>query len=125
MNDFYYYNINPTKNVEEDCVCRAISLASGISYNIIDKLLKLVSKSNQCDKLCVCCYHKLLEDIFGYRVKFVYKKKTVGQIANEYKNNTLIVRINGHLTACVNGCCVDIWDCTNEKVDCFWIVENY
>lgn len=25
------------------------------------------------------------------------------------------------LTTCVFGVCVDTWDCTKEKVDCFWV----
>lgn len=123
MTDFYYHNVNPTKSVEQDCVTRAISLASGIPYKAVSKLLQMTAKEHDCDALCVCCYHHLLEDTLGYRVKFTKKHKRVEDIAKEYKNNIVIVRIDGHLTACVYGTCVDIWDCTQEKVDCFWIVQ--
>ena len=123
MTDFYYHNVNPTKSVEQDCVTRAISLASGIPYKAVSKLLQMTAKEHNCDALCVCCYHHLLEDTLGYRVKFVKEYKRVEEIAKEYKNNIIIVRIDGHLTACVYGTCVDIWDCTQEKVDCYWIVQ--
>lgn len=123
MTDFYYHNVNPDKSIEQDCVTRAISLASGIPYKAVSKLLQMTAKEHDCDALCVCCYHHLLEDTLGYRVKFAKKHKRVEDIAKEYKNNIVIVRIDGHLTTCVYGTCVDIWDCTKEKVDCFWIVQ--
>lgn len=122
-NDFLYHNVNPDKSVEEDCVTRAISLCSSIPYKAVSKLLEKTAEEHECDKLCVCCYHHLLEDTLGYRVKFVRGYKTVGEIAEEYKRNMVIVRIDGHLTSCMYGTCVDIWDCTDEKVDCFWIVQ--
>lgn len=123
MTNFRYHNVNPQNEVEQDCVTRAISLASGLSYKVVGNLLELVADKNNCDKLCVCCYHHLLEDILDYRVKYVKDNKTVEKIAKEYPNNVLIVRIDGHLTCCMYGVCFDIWDCTQEEVDCFWIVQ--
>ena len=123
MYDFYYYNINPLKEVEQDCVTRAISTASGIPYKAVSKLLKITAIENDCDELCLCCYQNLLEDTLGYRIMYPKDTKRVGEIAKEYSNNVLIVRIDGHLTTCMYGVCVDIWDCTQENVDCFWIVQ--
>ena len=123
MTNFRYLNVNPDKSVEQDCVIRAIQNASGIPYKAVYKLLKLTSQEHDCDKLCVCCYHHLLEDTLGYRVMFPKSKKTVAKIAKEYSNNIVIVRIDGHLTVCKYGICEDIWDCTQEVVDCFWIVQ--
>lgn len=123
MHPFYYYNINPHKYVEGDCVTRAISITSGIPYKAVKKLLKLTAEENECDELCLYCYRDLLEGTLGYRIVFPKETKRVEDVAKEYPNNTLIVRIDGHLTACMYGVCVDIWDCTQEKVDCFWIVQ--
>lgn len=123
MHDFYYYNINPQKEVEGDCVTRAISLASGIPYKAVSKLLQITAIDNDCDELCMYCYRKLLEETLGYRIMYPKEKKRVEEVAKEYKNNAIIVRISGHLTVCMYGVCVDIWDCTQEKVDCFWIVQ--
>ena len=33
----------------------------------------------------------------------------------------LIIRIKGHLTCSIFGKIPDIWDCSNEIVDCFWV----
>ena len=56
-------------------------------------------------------------------ISYIFVCFPIGLIAEEYKRNVIIVRIDGHLTSCVYGTCVDIWDCTGEKVDCFWIVQ--
>ncbi len=123
MHNFYYYNVNPQKNIEGDCVTRAISITSGVPYKAVSKLLQITAEENDCDELCMFCYRKLLEETLGYRIMYPKETKRVEDVAKEYPNNTLIVRIDGHLTACMYGVCVDIWDCTQEKVDCFWIVQ--
>lgn len=123
MTNFYYYNVNPQKNVEQDCVTRAIAMASGIPYKAVSKLLQVTAEEHGCDELCMYCYRRLLEDTLGYRVIFPKERKRVEEIAKEYSNNIVIVRIDGHLTTCLYGVCVDIWDCTQEIVDCFWIIQ--
>jgi hypothetical protein len=104
-------------------VCRAISTATGLSYITVDKLLELTSKGFGCDKLCVCCYHNLLDDILGYTRISCEFEKSVSEVAAEYPNNKLIIRVNEHLTCSIYGCILDIWDCSDERVECFWIVQ--
>lgn len=122
MADFSYYNINPEKREEEDCVCRAISLALHLDYYTVDKLLTLVSEHRQCDKLCLNCYHHLLEYVFNLPVRYCENGETVEAIAKTYPTNILIIRIQGHLTCAMYGVVFDIWDCTSELADCYWIV---
>lgn len=43
-------------------------------------------------------------------------------IAEKYKNNKVIIRIESHLTSSLYGVVNDIWDCTQEEVDVYWIV---
>ena len=123
MNDLYrYHNQNPEKIEEEDCVCRAISTAVGISYGAAQNLINLSAEVNGCDTLCVCCYHHLLEDLLEldrYNCDFRY---TVGEIAKDHPRQRLIIRVEGHLTCAMYGVVLDIWDCTREMVDCFWVV---
>jgi hypothetical protein len=107
----------------KDCVCRAISTATGLNYDSVDKLLDLTSKEYECDKLCVCCYHNLLEDVLKYNRQECYFKQTVEEVASKYPNNKLIIRVEEHLTCSINGLVLDIWDCSKELVDCFWIVQ--
>ena len=104
-------------------MCRAISTATGLSYETIGKLLDLTAEEFECDKLCLCCYQNLLENIMKYKRIDCDFKYTVGEIARLYPTNTLIIRIKAHLTSALNGVVLDIWDCTDEFVDCYWVVS--
>ena len=119
---YRYYNRNPDGKQIEDCVCRAISTATGINYEAVDRLLSLTAFWYGCDKLCVCCYHNLLEDVLGYERKTCTKGETVRDIARRHPNSKILIRIESHLTSSVKGTIYDIWDCSQKPVDCYWIV---
>lgn len=120
---FRYYNANPEKKTEKDCVCRAIKSATGLKYEIVDKLLDFVANWRNCDKLCVDCYHSLLENVFGFTCFFPRKNVNVAEVANYFSDKTVIMRVDGHLTVSVYSLILDIWDCSEELVDMYWIVE--
>lgn len=121
MTDYKFYNANPLGNIEQDCVCRAISKATELPYYDIEDKLELIGELFECDELCVCCYYHLLEKVFGFRQKFG-NGKTVGEIAREFSDYRVLIRIDGHLTCSIYGTVYDIWDCTDEIVDVLWIV---
>ncbi len=121
--NYVYYNRRPDGQHLQDCVCRAISTAVGINYESVDNLLEMSSKNYQCQKLCVCCYHHLLGKIFNYTCLKPINKQTVEEVAKNFPADRLIIRVQGHLTCSINGKIPDIWDCSDEIVDCFWIVH--
>lgn len=118
-----YYNRNPSDKILKDCVCRAISTATGLKYEAVDNLLELSADDNDCEKLCVCCYDYLLSDILCYRRIDCNFELTVSEIAFKYPRNKLIIRVDAHLTSSIFGTVLDIWDCSDELVDCYWIVD--
>lgn len=120
---YKYHNVNPNNLHIKDCVCRAISTATGLHYNAVNNLLELTADTYNCEKLCVCCYNNLLENILCYHRFECNFKSTVKDLATKYPNNNLIIRIDAHLTSSINGTILDIWDCTDELVDCFWITK--
>lgn len=122
MIDYHFYNANPLGEIEGDCVCRAISYATGIPYREVENKLYLISKLFECDMLCVCCYYHLLEKVFGLTRKYA-NGRTIGELAQDYSDNTLLIRTEGHLTMSRYGTVYDIWDCTDEIADIFWIVD--
>lgn len=122
MADFEYTNLNPLSLTEEDCVTRAISLASGYSYAEIQDKLYYISELMECERLCVCCYKHLLDSVFCYDRLPCYNM-TVGEIADEYSDCILLVRIEGHLTCVVYGTIHDLWDCSASYADIVWLVE--
>lgn len=77
----------------------------------------------ECETLNVNCYNNLLEHTFKLPRLDCNFKKTVKDVSLEYGNNKLIIRIKEHLTSSLYGFIFDIWDCSNELVDCFWIVQ--
>lgn len=119
---YRFYNRNPDGKREEDCVCRAISTALGIPYRAAGRLLDLVAEVEGCETLCVCCYHSLLEDVFGLPVRYVDFEETVGEVSKRNRGRKLLIRVEGHLTCSAYGEVLDIWDCTGELVDCYWII---
>lgn len=122
-NRYRFYNRRPDGKKLEDCVCRAISTATGLNYEAVEKLLEWTADSYNCDKLCVCCYHNLLDGVFNYERRTCTHGETVEDLAKAFVNHILIIRVDAHLTCSINGIIPDIWDCSKEKVDCFWIVH--
>ena len=91
-------------------------------YKKIEHKLELIGELFECDELCVCCYHHLLEKVFGLKQK-VANGKTVREVIKDYSDNILLLRLEGHLTMAEYGVVYDLWDCRDEKVDIFWIVD--
>lgn len=121
-NSFTYYNNNPLSLEEEDCVTRAIALASNLPYSAIKDKLYYMAQLLDCNALCVCCYSKLLDYIFQYD-RVPCKGYTVGEIVQKYDNSTLLIRMNGHLTCAINGTLHDLWDSSDELADIVWVVN--
>ena len=67
MIDYRFYNANPVGDIENDCVCRAISRATKLDYNLIKHKLELIADLFECDELTACCYNHLLTNVFGLK----------------------------------------------------------
>ena len=122
MRLYLYYNREPNEEEKDDCVCRAISTATNLKYEAVENLLKLTAEEYRCDKLCVSCYENLLSNIFCYPIRYCKNGETVGNIAKMYSDRKVIIRIDGHLTCGFYSTVLDIWDCTDKKVDCYWVI---
>lgn len=120
---YKYYNRNPDRVHLKDCVCRAISTATGLQYTAIEKLLELSATACKCEPLNVDCYKNLLEGVFNLPRFDCGFTKTVKDVAEEHPLDKVIIRVDQHLTSALYGVVLDIWDCSDELVDCFWIVS--
>lgn len=123
MANYKFLNINPLYKLEQDCVCRAISLALEEDYYKIQQKLYLVAELFECEQLCVCCYKHLLD--YVYRLERIEETQgmTVEEFANYFPIGTYIVRVNGHCTCVIDNQIFDIWDCSKEVVDIVWKVK--
>lgn len=122
MSDYVFYNNNPDLLIENDCVTRAISLASGLPYETIEDKLYLTSKLFECPKLCLCCYENLLNFVFGYEQIYGVEGMSIEEFANYHPIGTYIIRIEGHLTTLIDGVIYDLWNCSDKVVDVVWKV---
>lgn len=119
---FQYYNSNPNGYHIPDCVVRAITTATGLSYYDVVCMLKNNGMIYQCDELNVRCYEKLLD--FDLNLPhYVGNGNYAYEVAEDFPDNILILRMEGHLSLSICGVIHDIWDCSREIVTDFWIVE--
>lgn len=119
---FVYHNTNPNGYHIPDCVIRAICTATGYSYYDIIHKLKVNSTAYRCDELNVRCYEKLLDCDFKFP-HYVGNGNTVEEVAEDFSDKVLILRMRGHLSVSIFGDIHDIWDCSDEVVTDFWIVR--
>lgn len=117
---YKYHNTNPNGYHIPDCVIRAITLALGIGYFEVVKMLHQNGQEFKCDCLNVKCYEKLLDYDFGLPHK-VGNGKTAQEVANDFPNNILLLRMDGHLSVSMFGEIWDIFDCSDEVITDFWI----
>ena len=118
---YKYYNVNPNGYHIPDCVPRAITTATNLGYYEVIKLLKNNADIYDCDELCVCCYEKLLDYDFNFP-HYTSKDKTAKEVALDFKNDIVILRMDGHLSVSLYGIIHDIWDCSEEIITDFWVV---
>ena len=123
MADYVFYNNNPDLLIENDCVTRSISLASGLPYETIEDKLYLTSKLFECPKLCICCYENLLNYVFNYKNIYGVEGMTIGDFADKFPYGVYLVRVEGHLTCVIDNHIMDIWDCRDKIVDLVWEVK--
>lgn len=118
---YQYLNVEPNHERLQDCVIRAITLATAIPYDDVVEMLYKNGNEHQCEEICLTCYEKLLDEL-----KYIKRDGhgfRVGDIAFLYPHKVLLIRMEGHLTCSIDGCIYDIWNCTKEVADCYWIVE--
>lgn len=119
---FHYINLNPLSKREEDCVCRAITLATQQDYSKIQKQLNLVAELYECEGLCVGCYEHLLTNVYHFAPVKGFSGLKVKEVAKELFDGTYLLRCYGHLTCIINGMIHDTWDCGEMEVDKVWKV---
>lgn len=118
--DYIYFNVNPSGETLPDCVTRAISLALNIPYYEVVSLLRNNGIFYECECLCVSCYERLLDDYF--KLPHFKTDKSVEEIIKEHPEDTLLIRMNSHLTCAINGKSYDIFNCTDEIATDYWVI---
>lgn len=119
MAKFRYVNLNPNGEHRNDCVTRAISLASGLDYSEVRRKLRYTSRLLDCVRLCWSCYSFFITEVLGCR-QVNCDGLTVGEFADKHPIGTYLIRISGHLTTLQDGVCYDLWNCLDRECDLAW-----
>ena len=114
---YYFYNANPKGLLTDDCVCRSISVAEGISWDKCHEKLSELSRKegmilNDVD---------FVEDYLDLRYPRVcFNNLTIGEFSKLAPKGHFVATMNGHITAIIDNVIVDTFDCSNRKMKCCW-----
>ena len=124
MARFQFLNVEPSKTKKNDCVTRAITFASGLSYPTVRKKLFHTSRLLDCESTyCPTCYGFLIQEVLGGVPKNC-DGMTVGEFADLHPNGTYLIRISGHLLCVQDNCVYDLWDNRHRLCDLAWKMPN-
>jgi hypothetical protein len=122
MAKFRYYNRDEDGVHRNNCVTRAISLASGMSMGETRKKLRCVAILFDCCRICMSCYKHLIENVLYYK-PLDCDGMTVGEFADMHPQGTYLVRIEQHISIIIDNCVNDIFDCRDHLLTNAWEVR--
>ena len=111
---FIETNANPYNVNIDDCVIRAITLATGKHYfDVFDDMIEIADHNDwNIDELRTAI--KYLNDL-GYEYCELVNKLTVKQYSQQVHDPRIII-VNGHATFTKDGNIYDTWNCSRYKV---------
>lgn len=117
---YKYYNANALNKYEDDCVIRAISCATGKSWDYVYDYLSdiaqyegtLLDKRDFVINYLDRTFHRLY-DVYG----------TVGEVSGMFPNSTLLITVRGHILCSKNGIVYDTFDPRDRIVEYVWLVN--
>jgi hypothetical protein len=122
MASFRYYNVSPDGEHKNDCVTRAISLASGMPYAETRKKLRSVATLFDCERICMSCYKHLIENVL-YCKPLDCDGMTVEEFADMHPFGVYLVRMNQHISCIIDNTIYDIFDCRGHLLTNAWQVK--
>lgn len=122
MAKFRYYNRDEDGVHRNNCVTRAISLASGMSMGETRKKLRCVATLFDCCRICMSCYKHLIENVLYYK-PLNCDGMTVEEFADIHPIGTYLVRMEQHISIIIDNCIYDIFDCRDKILTNAWEVR--
>ena len=117
---YKYSNVNPLNRYEDDCVIRAISCATGKSWDYVYDYLSDIAQYEGTlfdKKDFVINYldrtYKRLNNIYG----------SVGEVSAMFPNSTILITTPGHIICSKCGIVYDTFDPRNRIAEYVWLVK--
>ena len=117
---YKFYNANALNRYEDDCVIRAISCATGKSWDYVYNYLSDIAQyegtlldkrdfvRNYLDR-----NYKRLYNVYG----------SVGEVSGMFPNSILLITMKGHIVCSKKGVVYDTFDCRDREVENVWLVK--
>lgn len=117
---YKYYNANPLNRLQDDCTVRAISVATGKSWDYVyDELSDLAQlKGTMMDNRDFIINY--LDDRYQ---RVPYLPRTVGETSEMYVNNILLITQPSHICCSKYGIIYDTFDPRDNFVEEAWLVN--
>ena len=123
MAGFRYWNENPQGERHNDCVTRAITLASGLPYAEVRRKLFHTSRLLKCQsKLCPTCYSFLIQEVLG-GIPRDCNLMTVEEFADLHPHGVYLARMDGHISVIIENCVYDTFDCRGHLLTNAWEIR--
>ena len=117
---YKFYNNNVLGLFENDCTVRAISTATGNSWDDTYEHLSNTARLHG----TMMDDREFIIDYLDERYKRIYNiPKTVGEVAGAYSDNVLLITMNGHITCSKFGIIYDTFDCRNRIAENTWLIK--
>lgn len=114
---FLYYNANPLGNQVNDCTVRAISLATGRTWDNTYEELSTFAQAQgmMLDEV------RYIDEYLDRKFEKVYgwnevEKITVGDFMKQNPHGIYLITMAGHITCGMDGCIYDTFDSRQRKV---------
>lgn len=129
IENYEYYNANPKDKNVGDCVKRSLSKAFDIPYNDVKNELnrikrELGEKAFNSDAVWREFLNRHNAEYIKFSVHKGHARMDGNQFCSKFPKGRYVLRMAGHLTACVDGTIYDTWDCSNKCVYGAFAVGN-
>ena len=117
---YKFYNNNTLGLFENDCTIRAISTATGNSWDDTYEHLSNIARlqgTMMDDK-------RFIQNYLDERYARIHNlPRTVGEVAGMYSDNILLITMPGHIVCAKYGVVYDSFDCRDEPAEYCWKVK--
>lgn len=117
---YKFYNANARGLFANDCTVRSISMATGKSW---DDVYEHLSDIAQFEGTIMDDRNFINRYLSTKYEEVPYLSETVGEVAEDYPDNILLITMNGHITCSKYGVIYDSFDPRDRIVENAWIVK--
>lgn len=117
---YRYLNNNARGLFENDCVVRSIATATGKSWDETYERLSDIAQYEGTMMDDRDFVRKYLSDRYE---RLPYQAMTVGEIAEAYPDNIILITMRGHITCSKYGVIYDSFDPRNRIAENAWLIK--